>query len=110
MKTLDQVEARIPIDATRTPGDASATFRITAPGSYYLTGNITGQSGKVGILVLANDVTIDLNGFSLIGAGNSAGIARLPEHLRRRTPLSATAQLQTGNLALACATRRVSNA
>ena len=74
MKTLEQVEPRIPIDPTRTPGDANATFRINAAGSYYLTGNITGESGKVGILVTANNVTIDLNGFSLTGAGNSSGI------------------------------------
>ena len=74
MKTLEQIEPRIPIDATRTPGDGDATFRITAPGSYYLTKNLTGESGKVGILVAADNVTIDLNGFTLAGAGNSRGI------------------------------------
>ena len=78
MKTLEQIEPRIPIDATRTPGDADATFRITAQGSYYLTGNIFGESGKTGIRVVADNVTIDLNGFSMIGAGNSTGIDTPP--------------------------------
>ena len=74
MKTLDQVEARIPFDAARTPGDATATFRITAPGSYYLTGNMTGESGKVGIFVDANHVTIDLNGYTMTGPGSGIAI------------------------------------
>ena len=54
MKTLDQVEARIPIDATNTPGDATSSFKIIAPGSYYLTGNVTGESGKNGLSVAAS--------------------------------------------------------
>ena len=78
MKTLEQIEPRIPIDATRTPGDAGATYRISAQGSYYLTGNIFGESGKTGILVVADNVTIDLNGFSLIGAGDSSAITTPP--------------------------------
>ena len=78
MKTLEQIEPRIPIDATRTPGDGAATFRITAPGSYYLTGNLTGESGKIGILVAADNVTIDLNGFSMIGVGGSRAITTPP--------------------------------
>ena len=69
MKTLDQVEARIIINAANTPGDANNQFIINAPGSYYLTGNITGVSGKNCILINASSVTIDLNGFALIGSG-----------------------------------------
>lgn len=74
MRTLDQVEARIPISAAHTPGDATATFRITAPGSYYLTGNITGESGKAGIFVDASHVMIDLNGFTMTGPGAGSAI------------------------------------
>lgn len=74
-KTLSEVEPRIPIDATNTPGTATASFRITQPGSYYLTGNITGASGKAGIEVNTNNVTIDLGGYTLQGvAGSLAGI------------------------------------
>lgn len=70
MKTLDQVEARIIVNATNTPGDAANTFIISAPGSYYLTGNVTGEANKHGISIQADDVTLDLNGFALIrGAG-----------------------------------------
>ena len=82
MKSLDQVEARIPIDATRTPGDDNSQFRITQSGSYYLTGNIMGVSGKNGILVGAVSetivVTIDLNGYSVTGVpGSLSGIVTL---------------------------------
>ena len=78
MKTLDQIEPRKEINATNTPGDASSVFRITAAGSYYLSGNITGVSGKNGIIVSAEDVTIDLNGFELLGvAGSSNGIVAI---------------------------------
>ena len=62
MKTLDQVEARTIINAANTPGDANNTFIISQAGSYYLTGNITGESGKNGISIQAEDVTLDLNG------------------------------------------------
>ncbi len=67
MKSLDEVEPRIAINATNTPGDADSLFRITLPGSYYLTGNITGVVGKHGIEIVASGVTLDLNGFDLVG-------------------------------------------
>jgi len=64
-------EPRIPISAQNTPGDGSSTFRITQPGSYYLEGNITGVSGRIGILISSSNVTLDLNGFSLLGVPGS---------------------------------------
>jgi parallel beta-helix repeat protein len=69
MKTLTQVEPRIPIDATNTPGQSDCVHSIAAAGSYYLTGNITGESGKNGIRVDADNVSIDLNGFTMTGLG-----------------------------------------
>ena len=72
MKTLDQVEARTIVNAANTPGDATNTFIISAPGSYYFTGNITGDTGKHGISVQSDDVTLDLNGFALISGGGGA--------------------------------------
>ena len=66
-KTLTEVEPRIAINATNTPGDADSLFKITQPGSYYLTGNITGVVGKRGIEIAASGVTIDLMGFDLSG-------------------------------------------
>ncbi len=72
MKTLDQVEARIIVSAAKTPGDQTNNFIIIAPGSYYLTGNITGEAGKHGISIQANDVTLDLNGFALVSGVGGA--------------------------------------
>jgi hypothetical protein len=66
-KTLSEVEPRVAINATNTPGDAHSLYKITQPGSYYLTGNITGVSGKHGIEIVASGVTLDLNGFDLVG-------------------------------------------
>src|SRR5215831_11784420 len=65
MKSLDQIEPRTPIDAAHTPGDGSNLFNITNSGSYYLTTNVIATSGKSGIRILADNVTIDLNGFGL---------------------------------------------
>jgi hypothetical protein len=67
MKTLDQVQPR-----TLIPG-GTAAFTISSEGSYYLGGNLSIASGNA-ILVNANNVTIDLQGFELIGTGGSAGI------------------------------------
>lgn len=66
MKTLQQVEPRIPISG---PG-----FVITNAGSYYVTTNIISTSGN-GISIQTNNVTVDLNGFMLQGPGFSAGVA-----------------------------------
>lgn len=65
-------EPRIAVNATNTPGDATNTFRITQSGSYYLTGNITGEVGKNAILITVSDVTLDLNGFAIQGAPGAA--------------------------------------
>jgi hypothetical protein len=57
MKTLTQIEPRTPI---------SGVFNIAAPGSYYLTTNITlNLINQVGISINASGVTLDLNGFTI---------------------------------------------
>jgi parallel beta-helix repeat protein len=69
-KTLAEVQPRIAVNAVNTPGDNDATpslYKITQPGSYYLTGNITGVNGKRGIEIVASGVTLDLNGFDMVG-------------------------------------------
>ncbi len=66
-KTLTEVEPRIAVNAMNTPGDDDSLFKITQPGSYYLTGNITGVIGKHGIEIVVRGVTLDLNGFDLMG-------------------------------------------
>jgi hypothetical protein len=67
MLTLTQVEPRTPVDAVHTPGNGSAEFIIANSGSYYLTTNIIGVSSENGIAITAGNVTLDLNGFSLVG-------------------------------------------
>ena len=69
MKTLAEVEPRTPVQSLA--GDANSLYVISQPGSYYLTGNITGEPNKCGIRIEANNVTVDLMGFSLIGVPGS---------------------------------------
>ena len=67
MKTLDQIEPRMPI--------SSLPYTISNSGSYYLTGILTGQAATNGITIVANDVTLDLHGFALVGVtGSLSGI------------------------------------
>lgn len=76
-KTLTEVEPRVAINSTNTPGDADTTpsfYKITQSGSYYLTGNVPLVNGKSGIEVTASGVTIDLNGFQISGFGGQVGI------------------------------------
>jgi predicted small lipoprotein YifL len=76
-KPLAEIEPRTAINATNTPGDPDSLFKITTAGSYYLTGTITGVAAKYGIEIAATNggVTLDLNGFDLVGvAGSLDGI------------------------------------
>lgn len=66
-KALAEVEPRIAINTSNTPGDATNLFIISQPGSYYLTQNIDGVVGKHGISINASNVSIDLNGFAVRG-------------------------------------------
>jgi len=59
MKSLSQIEPRIPI--------SSVPYVISSPGAYYATGNLVGTNGQHGITISSSDVTIDLNGFTLLG-------------------------------------------
>ncbi len=69
MKTLAEIEPRTPV--------SSLPFTISAPGSYYLTGNLNGAPGVDGITVNASGVTLDLNGFTISSTGglNASGNA-----------------------------------
>ncbi len=64
MKTLAQIEPRSPIT------NATAVT-ISASGSYYLTTNITVASGNA-ITITADNVTLDLNGFTLVSTNPAA--------------------------------------
>lgn len=71
-KTLKEVEPRIAINATNAPSDAGTVFRIATSGSYYLTENITLPAGKSGIGIAAENVTVDLNGFTITASSSSS--------------------------------------
>jgi hypothetical protein len=64
MKTLDQIEPRRPL-----AGPLPLT--ITNAGSYYLTTNLVGAAAQNGVIINADNVTLDLNGFALLGAPGS---------------------------------------
>jgi hypothetical protein len=63
MKTLQQVEPRVPI--------STAPFTISQPGSYYLTTNLSVSGGNA-ITIATNGVTLDLNGFTIASTAPSA--------------------------------------
>lgn len=64
-KTLVEVEPRIAINEVNTPGDADSRYRIVNRGSYYLTGDLPISMVRSGIEIAADNVTIDLMGFTL---------------------------------------------
>jgi len=75
MKTLDEVEPSIPVGPETTPGDADARFVINQPGAYHLTADLIAEQGRHGVQILADDVTLDLRGFTLRGdAGALDGV------------------------------------
>lgn len=65
-KTLSQVQPGVPLE------DTGTTINIASPGFYYLTENVS--STGVGIVIQSTGVTLDLNGYTVIGnlSGNSA--------------------------------------
>ena len=76
MKSLDQIRSTgTPLNQTTAPGDASYHFIISAPGSYFLTGNLDLTTTLNGIRVTADNVTIDLNGFQVGRASAGGGTA-----------------------------------
>jgi hypothetical protein len=73
-KNLRELEPRTAIWQPGVPG--SFPIVISQPGSYYLAEDIYGEAGANGIEIWADDVTLDLNGFTVKGvAGSGHGIA-----------------------------------
>jgi hypothetical protein len=67
-KTLAQIEPRTPI--------SSLPFTINTSGSYYITTNLTGTAGSSGIAVAADNITLDLGGFTLFGGGGHNAVTQ----------------------------------
>ena len=75
MRTLEEVEPRIPVGDATTPGDAISTYVISAGGAYYLTEDLIQAPNKDGIRIDAAGVTLDLRGFTVRGvSGDGFGI------------------------------------
>ena len=73
-KPIGEVEPRIAVNATNTPGNATYLHNLPGPGSYYLTGNLSVPFTGRGILLGAR-ATLDLNGYSINGSGvGSVGV------------------------------------
>jgi len=107
-KTLQEVEPRIAINAVNTPGNVNGTFVITQPGSYYLTGNVTGEVGKHGILIGSDGVTIDLNGFTMTGVpGAFSGVGHSVQSYRNVTVRNGTLTGWANGIAITGAGNRV---
>jgi hypothetical protein len=97
-KPLAEIEPRIAVNATNTPGSASSVFVISQPGSYYLSGNVTGVSGKNGVEIASARVTLDLNGFTLTGVPGSFDGVQVSGSGRFGTTIrNGTASLWGGN-------------
>ncbi|MEM1321273.1 MAG: right-handed parallel beta-helix repeat-containing protein [Bacteroidota bacterium] len=65
-------DPRVPIDSVAHFANYGsvgyASYVITEPGSYYLTKNVlSAQSGAFGIVIDADNVVLDLNGYTIIG-------------------------------------------
>ncbi|MBC7832978.1 MAG: hypothetical protein H7Y62_13280 [Hyphomicrobium sp.] len=64
--TIDQNKA---LAGSVTPGDTPGfPVTLSVPGSYKLTGNLTVPAGTTGITITVSGVTLDLNGFNIVGA------------------------------------------
>ena len=49
-KTLADIEPRVAISTTNTPGDADSMMKITSPGSYYLPADLDCLPSHAGIV------------------------------------------------------------
>ena len=70
MKTLSQIEPRTPI--------SSLPYTIGSAGSYYVTTNLAVSSAVDGITIAADNVSLDLSGFTLTGFGTANSAINTP--------------------------------
>ncbi len=100
MKSLDQIEPRTIVNAANTPGDAGDVFIIRQPGSYYLTTNLIASGNQNGITIKTNNVTLDLNGFTVQSLStniNISGIYLPPGNVANLTVRNGTIVSWGGN-------------
>lgn len=90
--SLDPPDPPGPTDSVRLPGTpiTSLPYNISQPGTYYLTRNLVSSPSGDGITISADNVTLDLQGFALIGPaipGVGIGIYSDPFTTRRNNAI-----------------------
>ncbi len=77
MKALDEIEPRINVQraVNPLPSDGANQYIINTAGSYYLSANIGGVASKAAIQIAADNVTLDLGGFSILNTGGTSGVS-----------------------------------
>jgi hypothetical protein len=66
-KPTATVDSTVLIDQQFVLNAGGFPLKITTPGNYKLAGNLVVPANASGILIQANDVTLDLNGFGITG-------------------------------------------
>lgn len=61
------------LSAANTPGDADSFYKITQPGTYYLTHNLSVTNDGAAIEIASDDVVLDLQGFRLLASVGFGG-------------------------------------
>ena len=80
------------------PQGLTLPYTISEPGSYVLMGNIVAPGGFAGsaISIDADDVTLDLNGFAIVGDGNGTAVGVFSSHNRIAIRNGSVRNWQTG--------------
>ena len=68
------VDGQILINQSTVTAAGGFPYKITQPGSYKLSGNLVVPASTNGILIEAEGVTLDLNGFSISGPVTCSGL------------------------------------
>jgi hypothetical protein len=74
------VDGCIEINDAKIQAGGGYPFEISSTGCYRLTGNLNLPANKTGLVIYAKDVTLDLNGFAIIGNGSGVGISSVGEN------------------------------
>ncbi len=95
-RTLTQLAPRVPLGVPRQPN--TTTLVITKPGSYVLMGNVTVPGGDA-IQIRADDVTLDLNGFTVTSlAATAAGYGIRLEQTPTAVKTASNARITNGRV------------
>ncbi len=69
---------------------ATGTYTVSSSGRYALVENITAPSGAIAITIAADNVYLDLNGFTIDGAGGATALINIASGRRNVTIVNGT--------------------